>query len=82
MSEFVDEAIKNHKVTMFSKTGCPFCTKAKNVLKKYNPEDVYIIELESRSDGPKIQDYLAQKTGGRTVSFYKIILNCLFIKTS
>ena len=68
MSTFVDEVIKSHKVAVFSKTHCPYCVKAKNVLGKYNPEDVYVVELDNRSDANSIQDYLASITGARTVS--------------
>ncbi len=82
MSTFVDEVIKSHKVTVFSKTNCPYCVKAKNVLKKYNPNDVYIVELDNRDDANTIQDYLGSLTGARTVSIkfhqVKIIFFYLF----
>ncbi len=67
MSTFVDEAIKSHKVTVFSKSWCPYCVKAKKVLSKYNPEDVHIVELDDRNDADNIQDYLAKMTGARSV---------------
>lgn len=68
MSSFVDDAIKSHAVTVFSKSSCPYCVKAKSVLSKYQLSDVYIVELDGRSDGASIQDYLLKLTGGRTVS--------------
>ena len=67
MSQFVDQAIKSHKVVVFSKTYCPYCTKAKNVLGKYKLKDAKIIELDDRDDSDVIQDYLAKITGARTV---------------
>ena len=68
MSDYVDEIIKTHKVAVFSKTHCPFCTKAKNVLKKYDIKDIFMVELDTRDDASAIQDYLSKITGARTVS--------------
>ncbi len=73
MSTFVDEAIKSHKITVFSKTHCPYCVKAKNVLSKYKPDDVHIIELDDRKDADNIQDYLAKLTGARTVRIISVL---------
>ena len=71
MSIFVDEVINNHKVAVFSKSACPYCKKAINILNKYSISDMIIIELDKRDDAPNIQDYLLKLTGGRTVSkFY------------
>lgn len=67
MSKVVDQALKSHKVVVFSKTYCPFCVKAKNVLKKYNIKDIVIIELDNRDDADEIQDYCARLTGARSV---------------
>lgn len=67
MSTFVDQIIQKHKVAVFSKVSCPYCVKAKNVLKKYPIKDVQIIELDDRNDAASIQDYLAKITGARTV---------------
>jgi glutaredoxin 3 len=68
MSTFVDPIVKQHKVAVFSKTYCPYCDKAKSVLKKYHINDIKIIELDDRSDASDIQDYLAKITGARSVS--------------
>ena len=40
MSKVVDELIHAHKVMVFSKTYCPYCVKAKNVLAKYKINDL------------------------------------------
>jgi glutaredoxin 3 len=67
MSKLVDELIKTHKVVVFSKTYCPYCVKAKNVLTKYAIKDLYVIELENREDCDEMQNYLSKLTGARTV---------------
>ena len=70
-SSFVDSKIAAHKVVVFSKTYCPYCTKAKNILKKYPIEDIDIIELENNENCDEIQEYLNKLTGAKTVSAYK-----------
>lgn len=67
MSTFVDQIVNQHKVAVFSKTYCPYCVKAKNVLQKYSINDIKIVELDDRDDVSSIQDYLAKITGARTV---------------
>ena len=44
---------------MVSKSYCPYCTKAKSVLKLYkiNPEDYEILEIDGRPDMDEIQEY-------------------------
>jgi glutaredoxin 3 len=64
---YVDGIIKAHKVAVFSKTYCPYCVKAKNVLGKYKINDILIVELDNRDDADAIQDYLNKITGARTV---------------
>ncbi|EIE23892.1 glutaredoxin [Coccomyxa subellipsoidea C-169] len=66
--EFVDSKIKNGKVVVWSKSYCPYCKKAKDALFSLLPKDaVDVEELDQRSDGDEIQDYLQQLTGGRSV---------------
>ena len=65
--KYVDTLIKSHKVTVFSKTYCPYCVKAKNVLAKYKINDLMIVELDNRDDADDIQNYLLKLTGARTV---------------
>ncbi|KAG8919701.1 glutaredoxin [Tulasnella sp. 417] len=69
VKEIVEEAIANHKVAIFSKTYCPYCRRAKELIKSFDlPEgEVEIVELDIRDDGSAIQDYLYEKTGQRTV---------------
>ncbi|KAI3438846.1 hypothetical protein D9Q98_001263 [Chlorella vulgaris] len=64
----VDQTIRGNKVVVFSKTYCPYCTKAKRALQKYiDQSKMTVIELENRSDGDSVQDYLKELTGGRSV---------------
>jgi glutaredoxin 3 len=58
--------IGENKVTIFSKTYCPFCDKAKKLFRTFG-EDAKILELDLRPDGAIIQDELAKMTGQRSV---------------
>ena len=60
---FVDELLQKHKVVVISKSYCPFCVKAKNVLAKYTIDDIVIEEIEDRDDMNEIQDYCKKITG-------------------
>ncbi|XP_071793965.1 uncharacterized protein [Asterias amurensis] len=64
--QFVDAAIVDNKVVVFSKTYCPYCKMAKSALDKCGGK-YKVIELENRSDADAIQDYLLKLTGGRSV---------------
>mmetsp|Transcript_35133 Transcript_35133/g.103985 ORF Transcript_35133/g.103985 Transcript_35133/m.103985 type:complete len:105 (-) Transcript_35133:71-385(-) len=67
-AEFVQEAITQNKVVVFSKSYCPYCTKAKRALNGViKPSDYLVIELDERPDGDQIQDALLALTGGRSV---------------
>ena len=52
--QVVDEHIKKHKVMVFSKTYCPFCTKAKKALTSAGVT-FEVMELENRKDMDAIQ---------------------------
>lgn len=54
---------------MFSKSYCPYCNRAKDLISSLNIEasKVGVIELDKENDGPAIQNYLLEKTGQRTV---------------
>eukprot|EP00798_Chlamydomonas_sp_ICE-L_P023788 gene23788-9349_t len=65
--QFVDDSIKNNKVVVFSKTFCPFCTKAKTALDSVAPGKYTVIEINGNPDMDEIQDTLAGITGGRSV---------------
>merc|ERR1712129_315440 len=63
---FVDEAISSDEVVMFSKSWCPFCTKAKKALDSIKVKYT-VIEIENRKDMDEIQNYMKAKTGARSV---------------
>ena len=60
--------IKQVPVFMVSKTFCPFCKKAKEVLDKYNiPEErMEVLEVDGRPDMDQIQDFFLEMTGERS----------------
>lgn len=62
----IDQAIKQNKVMMFSFVRCPFCIKAKNLLKEQNiPFEV--IEVDQVPEGMAIRAELANRTGRTSV---------------
>ncbi|TNY23530.1 thioredoxin-like protein [Rhodotorula diobovata] len=54
------------RTVVFSKTYCPYCRQAKNLLKEVG-EDFDVYELDTMDEGDDWQAYLGQKTGQRTV---------------
>ncbi|KAG8372348.1 hypothetical protein BUALT_Bualt12G0056700 [Buddleja alternifolia] len=65
-SAFVKKTISSHSIVIFSKSYCPYCRRAKVVFKELN-QVPFIVELDERDDGGKIQDALSQIVGRRTV---------------
>ncbi|KAJ7621028.1 glutaredoxin [Roridomyces roridus] len=64
----VETAINDNKIMIFSKSYCPYCKKAKALFAKEFPNETpKVIELDQQEDGTDIQNYLATKTGQRTV---------------
>lgn len=64
--ESVEKHIKENKIVIFSKTTCPFCVRAKDLLSNYNV-NIHIVLLDEVENGGQMQDYLESKTGQRTV---------------
>lgn len=62
----VKKNIEENKVIVFSKSTCPFCTKAKRALQAKNVE-FEVVELNREQDGSKMQDSLFELTNQRTV---------------
>ena len=65
-----EERIKSlnaeHKVVIYSKSWCPFCSEVKRVFE--NLETTYLaVELDEIEEGQDIQDALLDMTGMRTV---------------
>ncbi|KAJ7236258.1 glutaredoxin [Mycena haematopus] len=68
VQELVESSINDNKITIFSKSWCPYCKAAKALFEAQFPEETpFVIELDQRDDGDAIQDYLATKTGQRSV---------------
>lgn len=68
----VDTKIAGKKVMVFSKSYCPYCKKAKQVLSKHvgqdlAAEDYEVMEIENHPNCDAIQDYLQKLTGARSV---------------
>ena len=74
----VTKAIQENLVMVFSKSYCPHCVRAKQILDAELGASKYVVmELENRSDCSAIQDYLRQLTGGRTVPRVFLQGNCV-----
>ncbi|CAD5206206.1 unnamed protein product [Bursaphelenchus okinawaensis] len=76
---FVDGLISSKKVVIFSKTYCPFCTKAKDAIGsfKLQSDAIETVELDKRNDCDQVQDYLKDITGGRSVP--RVFINGKFL---
>ncbi|KAI3772106.1 hypothetical protein L6452_03281 [Arctium lappa] len=64
--DFVKKTVSSHSIVIFSKSYCRYCKRAKGVFKELNKKP-YVIELDEREDGWKIQDALSEMVGRRTV---------------
>ncbi|KAM0021337.1 putative thioredoxin-disulfide reductase [Helianthus debilis subsp. tardiflorus] len=64
--DFVKKTVSSHPIVIFSKSYCPYCKRAKGVFKELNVKP-YVLELDEREDGSKIQDALSEIVGRRTV---------------
>ncbi|RYG44961.1 glutaredoxin [archaeon] len=65
------------QVLVFSKSYCPYCTKAKSALARTGAKDVVVHELDARADGDAIQSALASVTGIRTVPQVFVAGKCI-----
>jgi glutaredoxin 3 len=64
--QYVVKMINEHPVMVFSKSSCPYCKMAKEVLDGIGVE-YCVEEIEDRKDCSALQDIFLQITGGRTV---------------
>ena len=62
----IKETVAANKVTIYSKSTCPFCRKTKSLFDGLG-QDYTAIELNEISDGPQLQAALLEYTGQRTV---------------
>ncbi|XP_039042131.1 glutaredoxin-C3-like, partial [Hibiscus syriacus] len=65
-SSFVQNTIFSNKIVMFSKSYYPYCLRAKQIFSELN-ERPYVVELDLRDDGGKIQYVLLDLIGRSTV---------------
>ncbi|CAA0834025.1 Glutaredoxin-C3 [Striga hermonthica] len=65
-SAFVESVIYSNKIAIFSKSYCPYSLRAKRIFSELE-EQPYVVELDLRDDGYKIQEVLLDMVGRRTV---------------
>ena len=67
VKETIDQNIATKPVFMVSKSWCPYCRKAKQVLARYNipAQNISIMEIDGDTAEAAVQDYLHQLTGAR-----------------
>ena len=65
----IDTLLKEKKVVIISKSHCPYCKMAKQVLARYNipKEYIEVRELDSDPNREEIQRYMMELTGARSV---------------
>ncbi|KAI8325408.1 glutaredoxin 1 [Martensiomyces pterosporus] len=66
ISKLVKSLINDNTVMVFSKSYCPYCSRAKAALTKHNVQ-FKAIELDLEETGNEIQSYLFELTKQRTV---------------
>lgn len=68
--QFVQTKITGDKVVVFLKPTCPYCVMAQRVFSEYKfkPGHLECVDISGLSDMDKIQDYLMELTGARSVS--------------
>ncbi|KAL8118086.1 hypothetical protein AgCh_015844 [Apium graveolens] len=66
VSAFVQNSIYSNKITVFSKSYCPYCQRTKRIFTELN-EQPFVVELDLREDGSEIQNVLLDLVGRRTV---------------
>jgi len=67
VAAMVEKLIADNLVMVFSKSYCPYCAKAKNILSQFSLKSYKVVELDQREDGGAIQDHLQKLTGARSV---------------
>ncbi|PSS29906.1 Monothiol glutaredoxin-S6 like [Actinidia chinensis var. chinensis] len=65
-SAFVQSVIYSNRIAIFSKSYCPYSLRAKRIFNELH-EQPFVVELDLRDDGYKIQDVLLDLVGRRTV---------------
>ena len=66
--DYVEKLIAEGPVVMISKSYCPFCKKAYQILKKYTQDIIKKeIDIDLGDDAQAVQDYCKQLTGASSV---------------
>ena len=67
VKETIDQNIATKPVFMVSKSWCPYCRKAKQVLARYSisAQNITIMEIDGDTAEAAVQDYMQQLTGAR-----------------
>lgn len=65
----MQKLISENVVAVFSKSYCPYCKAAKQLLSSIGLDQskIGVLELDEMNEGADVQNYLQQKTGQRTV---------------
>lgn len=65
----IKNGVKSSPVFMVSKSYCPNCNRAKEILNNYSiDKSTYkVVEIDNDPEMEQIQDYMEQLTGARTV---------------
>ena len=66
-AKLIQKLISENCVVVFSKTTCPYCVQAKQILNGMNIK-YEAVELNHRTDGLEIQGVLREMTNAQTVS--------------
>jgi len=66
IKSLVEKEIAEDPVVVYSKSWCPYCRQAKQTLTEFGAS-FKAYELDQIDNGSAIQEYLAEKTGQRTV---------------
>ena len=86
VAELINDKIRGTKVMVFSKSYCPFCTKAKRVFEeliddsKLSMEDYEVLEIEDDPRCDDIQAHLGELTGAKSVRCFCVELDVLLMK--
>eukprot|EP00929_Paragymnodinium_shiwhaense_P108249 TRINITY_DN74576_c0_g1_i1.p2 TRINITY_DN74576_c0_g1~~TRINITY_DN74576_c0_g1_i1.p2 ORF type:complete len:335 (-),score=77.91 TRINITY_DN74576_c0_g1_i1:459-1463(-) len=77
-AERIGELISSNKVMVFSKSWCPYCSQAKDILKSEGI-DFEVLELDTLPDeeAAALQNALMEKTGARTVPRVFVDKECI-----
>ncbi|XP_036266028.1 glutaredoxin-1 [Pipistrellus kuhlii] len=77
--EFVDSHLKPRRMVVFMKPTCPFCKRTQEILLQYpfKKESLVFVDITVTRNTERVQDYLQQLTGARTVPRIFIGKECI-----